>query len=63
MGAESICDGCGKREQMSHNGLNWFKPSHWYERGDKDGVQTACCRYCIDKISKKTGKSNLVLPI
>jgi hypothetical protein len=60
---EFICDGCGKREPGYFNGLNWFKPSDWYERTDEDGPQTACCRACIEKVSEKTGKTKVVLPI
>jgi hypothetical protein len=42
---------------------HWHKPSHWFERSDKDGIQTACCRPCIDKIASKTGKTSVVLPV
>lgn len=63
MAAESICDACGKREPMEHNGRDWFKPRHWYERSDEDGVQTACSRDCIQKVASKSGKTNVVLPI
>jgi len=63
MPCEFICDGCGKRAPGVSNGQNWFKPSSWYERSDKDGIQTACSRECIKKIAEKTGKTNLVLPI
>ena len=63
MAAEAICDGCGKREPMYYAGHNWHKPSDWYERSDDDGVQTACSRECIEKISKETGKTPVVLPI
>lgn len=63
MAAESICDGCGKRAPMYCNGQAWFKPSAWYERTDKDGTQTACCRECIATIAEKSGKTDVVLPI
>jgi hypothetical protein len=63
MAAESICDGCGKREPMESNGMHWFKPRDWFERHDGDGTQTACSRECIDKIAAKTGKTSVVLPI
>ncbi len=64
MAAESICDCCGKREKMTAalNG-EWHKPRNWYERSDKDGIQTACSRECIDEISQKSGKTSVVLPI
>lgn len=63
MSAESICDGCGKREEMINIGCTWYKPDLWFERSDGNGIQTSCSRECIDKISKKTGKTDLVLPI
>ena len=62
MACEYVCDGCGKREPAWHNGQQWFKPTHWYERSDEDGIQTACCRECIKKIAEKTGKTNVVAP-
>ena len=64
MSAEIICDGCGKREPMiaSKHG-DWFKPSLWFERSDKDGIQSACSRGCIKGISEESGKTDLVLPI
>ncbi len=62
MGAESICDGCGKRAAMENWPGGWFKPSHWFERKDKDGVQTACSRECIKVIAGKSGKTSLVVP-
>jgi hypothetical protein len=63
MACEYICDGCGKRAEAGHNGLDWFKPSAWFERGDKDGIQTACSRACIDDIAKKSGKTGVVIPL
>lgn len=63
MAAEIICDGCGKRQPMHNNGINWFKPGPWFERADKDGIQSACSRECIEKIVKETGKTSVVLPI
>lgn len=64
MAAEVICDGCGKRAVMrvGQDG-NWYKPASWYRRSDKDGIQTACSRECIDKIAEKTGKTDIVIPI
>lgn len=60
-----ICDGCGKEEKGS-----WYpstlvvdKPKNWFVRSDKDGEQHACCRDCIEKISKETNKTSVVLPI
>lgn len=63
MACEYICDGCGKRVSASHNRINWFKPSSWYQRADEDGIQDACSRECIEKIAEKTGKTKVVLPI
>ena len=63
MAVEYICDGCGKRESGSHNGLRWFKPYGWYQRGDDDGPQEACSRECIEKVAEKTGKTSVVLPV
>lgn len=62
MAAEIICDGCGKREPMESAHGRWFKPSLWFERSDKDGIQSACSRQCIDAIAEKSGKTNVVLP-
>jgi len=62
MACEFICDGCGKREPADFNGREWAKPSSWYQRSNEDGVQDACCRKCIEIISKKTGKTSVVLP-
>lgn len=58
-----ICDGCGKSKEAEHNGRDYFKPKDWFQRSDKDGIQTACSRGCIDKISAKTGKTNVVMPL
>lgn len=64
MAAESICDGCERRVVMTagQDG-NWHKPASWYERSDKDGIQTACSRQCIEKIAEKTNKTGVVLPV
>lgn len=64
MAAESICDGCGKRAPMVKGELGtWHKPHSWFERSDKDGIQTACSRECIEKIAEKSGKTACVLPV
>lgn len=63
MACEFICDGCGKRARASDNGRDYFKPRQWFQRGDKDGIQDACSRECIEKIAKDTGKTDVVLPI
>ncbi len=56
------CMGCGKQENGWWNPLGQvFKPDNWFQRSDKDGVQLACSRQCIDKISKETGKTRCVL--
>jgi len=64
MATEWICDGCGKRVPgVPAMGGRWMKPSHWYERSDDDGIQSACSRECIDKIAEKSGKTSVVLPV
>lgn len=64
MPCEFICDGCGKRQRgFSNDHGDWFKPPSWFQRTDKDGTQVACSRRCIDIVSKKTGKTNVVLPV
>ena len=64
MAAEMICDGCGKRVPMQRyeNSPGWHKPFNWFQRQDKDGIQDACSRECIQKIAQKTGKSAAILP-
>jgi hypothetical protein len=63
MACEYICDGCGKRTMADYNGRDYFKPPSWYARSDEEGQQDACCRECIEKVAKKTGKTSLVLPV
>mgnify|MGYP001198452217 CR=1 FL=1 len=64
MGCTFICDGCGKTGEGEQNNMGqWLKPRSWYERSDKDGIQTACSRECILRIAQKTGKTSLILPI
>lgn len=56
------CDGCGQLQAgFWQNG--WNKPSKWFQRHDADGPQLACSRECIDRISKSSGKTSVVLPI
>lgn len=62
MACEYICDGCGKRAPAEDWPGGLFKPSHWYERRDKDGTQIACSRECVALIAEKTKKTSLVLP-
>lgn len=62
MSAEIICDGCGKREPMRVANHQWHKPSDWFERSDKDGIQSACSRRCIEIVATKSGKTDLVSP-
>jgi hypothetical protein len=65
MAAESICDGCGKREPMlmSPSG-NWFKPKEWYERVDPQTkrIMTACCRACVGKVAEETKTDATIMP-
>ena len=68
MAAESICDGCGKRQPMENNGRAWFKPQDWFERTPMEGknkgkILTACSRPCIDRINEKDDAPRGVLPI
>jgi hypothetical protein len=64
MPAEMICDGCGKRAPMWANRQgDWFKPRSWFQRTDDDGTQVACSHECIDKVAKKTGKTDVVIPV
>ena len=63
MACEFICDGCGKRMEAEHFDGNWYKPYLWFERSDKDGIQSACSRECIKKISEKSGKTSLIFPV
>jgi hypothetical protein len=63
MACEFICDGCRERKSGFYNSIGWFKPALWFERSDKDGVQTVCSRECIKIVAEKTGKTNLVVPI
>lgn len=65
MAVEFICDGCGKRERgmQYENSRDWHKPWNWFQRSDKNGIQDACSRECVEVIAKKTGKTGVVLPI
>lgn len=64
MAAIWVCDGCGKQKPAAVWGDHTFKKPHgWFERSDKDGIQTACSRECVEKVAKKTGKSAAVLPL
>lgn len=59
-----VCDGCGCQEEGFFNGNgDAVKPRHWFQRSDKEGVQMACSRTCIDKVAKQSGKTSLVSPI
>ena len=65
MPVEFICDGCGVKASGSSNSIgNWFKPSKWYQRTDKETKETylACSRECIEKVAEKTGSHTVVLP-
>lgn len=66
MAAEWICDGCGKRAPgvfYPANPRSFHKPDEWFERGDEDGIQSACSRECIDLIAERSGKTRVILPI
>ena len=66
MAAKIICDGCGKEEDMvayaKYSSGQWEKPPSWFQRSDKDGIQDACSRECIEIVAKKTNKTALVAP-
>lgn len=64
MASAFICDGCKKTAwaHRSPDGHIWVKPPNWYQRSDKDGIQDACSRECIELIAAKTGKTKTVLP-
>ena len=57
------CDGCGKQEEGGFSNDAWHKPERWFQRSDDDGPQIACSRECIDKISAKSSKTGVVLPV
>lgn len=63
MACEFTCDGCGEKRPGAYHHGSWFKPHDWFERADDDGPQTACSRACVDRVAKKTGKHNVILPI
>lgn len=63
MACEFTCDGCGKKSPALFNGRDYFKPGPWFQRSDKDGIQDACSRECVDKIATKTGKTAIVIPL
>jgi hypothetical protein len=64
MAAKIICDGCGKEvPAIAGRDGNWHKPGSWFERSDKDGIQTACSRDCITKIAEQTKKTDVILPV
>lgn len=63
MACEFICDGCGKKQEASfYYPGGYFKPNKWFQRQDKNGIQDACSRRCIEKIAKETGKTNVIVP-
>lgn len=63
MACEYICDGCGTRKPATHNGRDYCNPAGWYQHGDKDGIQDACSRACIDRAAAARGKTFVVLPV
>ena len=62
MTCKYICDGCGKEALALSNGRSYFKPHDWFQRGDDDGIQTACSRKCIEAISENSGKTAVIAP-
>ena len=64
MACKYICDGCGKEEMAIQSPYgDFFKPKDWFQRSDKEGIQVACCRNCIDKVAENSGKTRVILPI
>ncbi len=64
MGVMYVCDNCGKQALAGSNKMgNWLKPATWYTRTDEDGTLVACSRECVEIVSKKTGKPNVIRPI
>ncbi len=63
MGCEYICDGCGKRESAEKGERGYIKPWNWFQRSDKDGIQVACSRRCIENVAEKSGKTRVVFPV
>ena len=59
------CQGCGKTAPgvWRDPGWGWCKPAVWFQRSDDDGPQVVCSRACIERVSEKSGKAGLVLPI
>ncbi|HXH05867.1 MAG TPA: hypothetical protein VNI83_04680 [Vicinamibacterales bacterium] len=66
MGAEFICDGCGRREPGWADPVYgfWHKPHHWYQRTDSSDGTTyvACSRSCIEQIERHSGKKAVIAP-
>ena len=64
MAAKWICDGCGKEQpaDVGHGGHAFVKPNAWFERSDKNGIQTACSRECVKKVAEKTKTTDVILP-
>lgn len=64
MACKFVCDGCGKEVPARYyaSSYDYTKPIDWFQRGDKDGIQDACSRECIEIIAKKTGKTAVVAP-
>lgn len=62
------CDSCSKEEAAFHNGVNWYKPPHWYERISKEGELLQCCsRECVWDLDIKRAEdgkdTSAILPI
>lgn len=60
---EFTCMGCGRKARGEFANHHWFKPRSWFERSDADGPQTVCSHECIDRVSKKTGETGVVIPL
>ena len=65
MSCEYKCDGCGAKAKgvfWPKGDQGWHKPDSWFQRQDKEGPQDACCRACIEKVSRDSNKTAVVAP-
>ncbi len=61
----AFCDNCGESAKAVHakESSVYLKPRDWWERTDEDGTQLVCSRKCRAELSRKTGKSDVALPV
>jgi hypothetical protein len=65
MSCTFTCDNpaCGKQAPGIVGAHTYIHPHNWFQRSDKDGIQDACSRACIEAIAARTGKTAVVLPL